>query len=189
MDQRRHHAAGRHRSGCFFQSRRRHAICSRDWSSDVCSSDLRTARALVAAEPRAEIHVFTDGAFTLPQSQDVADPRVRWVGVGRQGQNVAITSLAIRKNYYGAFDYQAFVSLVNYSVEPQTFSFRLELDGKSIAEKEVTLEPSVRRSVVLPFSHNGGGTVTARLRIDDDLARSEERRVGKECRSRWSPYH
>src|SRR2546425_4882951 len=23
----------------------------------------------------------------------------------------------------------------------------------------------------------------------DDLARSEERRVGKECRSRWSPYH
>mgnify|MGYP000400753613 CR=1 FL=1 len=23
----------------------------------------------------------------------------------------------------------------------------------------------------------------------DDLIRSEERRVGKECRSRWSPYH
>ena len=23
----------------------------------------------------------------------------------------------------------------------------------------------------------------------DDLVRSEERRVGKECRSRWSPYH
>ena len=22
-----------------------------------------------------------------------------------------------------------------------------------------------------------------------DMARSEERRVGKECRSRWSPYH
>ena len=31
------------------------------------------------------------------------------------------------------------------------------------------------------------------LRIDSDVfaneARSEERRVGKECRSRWSPYH
>ena len=23
----------------------------------------------------------------------------------------------------------------------------------------------------------------------DSLTRSEERRVGKECRSRWSPYH
>ena len=35
----------------------------------------------------------------------------------------------------------------------------------------------------------GGGDV--RLRGDDDprLGRSEERRVGKECRSRWSPYH
>src|SRR3712207_9172332 len=25
--------------------------------------------------------------------------------------------------------------------------------------------------------------------VDYRLARSEERRVGKECRSRWSPYH
>src|SRR5687768_13472990 len=27
----------------FYASRRRHTSCSRDWSSDVCSSDLRTA--------------------------------------------------------------------------------------------------------------------------------------------------
>src|SRR2546422_7402479 len=27
------------------------------------------------------------------------------------------------------------------------------------------------------------------LEIESTLARSEERRVGKECRSRWSPYH
>ena len=25
--------------------------------------------------------------------------------------------------------------------------------------------------------------------FDGDVLRSEERRVGKECRSRWSPYH
>src|ERR1051326_9642571 len=25
--------------------------------------------------------------------------------------------------------------------------------------------------------------------LDDELSRSEERRVGKECRFRWSPYH
>src|SRR2546422_3990172 len=28
----------------FFSSRRRHTRCSRDWSSDVCSSDLENAR-------------------------------------------------------------------------------------------------------------------------------------------------
>ena len=26
-------------------------------------------------------------------------------------------------------------------------------------------------------------------KIDEHVLRSEERRVGKECRSRWSPYH
>ena len=32
--------------------------------------------------------------------------------------------------------------------------------------------------------------ILARLRIrSEKLDRSEERRVGKECRSRWSPYH
>ena len=35
----------------------------------------------------------------------------------------------------------------------------------------------------LVYQHSGG---TARLAR---LYRSEERRVGKECRSRWSPYH
>src|SRR5256886_11247003 len=47
----------------------------------------------------------------------------------------------------------------------------------------------------------GGGVALAALRIaklkgarvivtsSNDAKRSEERRVGKECRSRWSPYH
>src|SRR5256886_4990223 len=30
---------------------------------------------------------------------------------------------------------------------------------------------------------------TSRLTVADAMRRSEERRVGKECRSRWSPYH
>ena len=29
----------------------------------------------------------------------------------------------------------------------------------------------------------------AEVKINEELTRSEERRVGKECRSRWSPYH
>ena len=35
----------------------------------------------------------------------------------------------------------------------------------------------------------GGKRPVDRLEIQDYLCRSEERRVGKECRSRWSPYH
>ena len=33
------------------------------------------------------------------------------------------------------------------------------------------------------------GGVCHRLRKCVEIPRSEERRVGKECRSRWSPYH
>ena len=31
--------------------------------------------------------------------------------------------------------------------------------------------------------------ITGTPAIMDEVGRSEERRVGKECRSRWSPYH
>ena len=39
-----------------------------------------------------------------------------------------------------------------------------------------------------------GKAVVGKVNVDDNSAvpseyRSEERRVGKECRSRWSPYH
>ena len=35
----------------------------------------------------------------------------------------------------------------------------------------------------------GYATIMANAKKYNDKARSEERRVGKECRSRWSPYH
>src|SRR5205809_3944889 len=39
----------------FFSSRRRHTRCSRDWSSDVCSSDLSVA--MMAMTTRSSIRV------------------------------------------------------------------------------------------------------------------------------------
>ena len=36
---------------------------------------------------------------------------------------------------------------------------------------------------------NGQEHTTTEIRVDQMQLRSEERRVGKECRSRWSPYH
>src|SRR2546429_4513736 len=42
----------------FFSSRRRHTRCSRDWSSDVCSSDL----------VRGAEHVGWQGHWAVPES-------------------------------------------------------------------------------------------------------------------------
>src|SRR3712207_7817237 len=88
---------------CFFSSRRRHTRYWRDWSSDVCSSDLQGAQRLQLMEEH----------------------------------------LRARKERY------------------QAGTVRL---GKQIVTHTETVNVPVRE-------------------------RSEERRVGKECRSRWSPYH
>src|SRR2546429_4208335 len=84
----------------FFSSRRRHTRCSRDWSSDVCSSDL-----IEAGEPLR----------------------------------------ACRQSRMDA----------------------LILVGADVVGRAP-----------------GPGTAS-----QVERGRSEERRVGKECRSRWSPYH
>src|SRR2546429_4332318 len=93
----------------FFSSRRRHTRCSRDWSSDVCSSDL-VGRHSGGANPN-------DRAFFDPKAGEI-------VWSNRDGMK-------------------------DYEMEE----------------------------------------LAARHLVGELVERSEERRVGKECRSRWSPYH
>src|SRR2546429_6024395 len=97
---------------CVFPSRRRHTRCSRDWSSDVCSSDLMEMRREVGAQ--------------------IAALRSREEILNRQMGEL------LQKN-------------------------------REIPEVELTMQRLQREA--------------------KNNDRSEERRVGKECRSRWSPYH
>src|SRR5256884_1648850 len=94
----------------FFSSRRRHTRCSRDWSSDVCSSDLVPG------------HVVE----TAPLGRPAPKPDVQ-------------------RKIKPAFEFS--------------------------------------KAILLEENHMKTGSRTL------SGARSEERRVGKECRSRWSPYH
>src|SRR2546429_5420086 len=94
----------------FFSSRRRHTRCSRDWSSDVCSSDLRNL----------------------------------------------LSTRRPRQRDYG-------IILVYFNKR------RLALRGI----------PDGQHAVI----------ACRRQKTTIGRPRSEERRVGKECRSRWSPYH
>src|SRR5687768_18065089 len=91
----------------FFSSRRRHTRCSRDWSSDVCSSDLQ-------------------------------DPEVE-IGIAGADESAEMRREA-------------------RSERPRESHGRKRVDDRACQ--------------------------TAR----PDRPRSEERRVGKECRSRWAPY-
>ena len=55
----------------------------------------------------------------------------------------------------------------------------MQLKTYQLFQKELT----VRGSFCSP------GTMGRAVELIQTLLRSEERRVGKECRSRWSPYH
>ena len=97
----------------FFSSRRRHTRCSRDWSSDVCSSDLIE-----------NVQVFA----TIEEAIET---------IGLPVDDGAISFLKEQ-------------------------AWKVDFQTARATEREV---------------------------YDVISTRSEERRVGKECRSRWSPYH
>ncbi|HTG12041.1 MAG TPA: BatA and WFA domain-containing protein, partial [Candidatus Eisenbacteria bacterium] len=130
---------------------------------------LRTARALVGPDPRAEIHVFTDGAHPDAIKGQGDDVRVRWTGVGLRSHNVGITNLAVRRSYFGSYNSQAFFSVGNFSGERQSLSLKLTLDDEVLTERTLTLDPQVRRAITVPFSEQRGGVLKLKLDVSDDL--------------------
>ena len=83
----------------------------------------------------------------------------------------------IGKEYYG----NRVLSNVNLSLMPGEI---LGLVGENGAGKSTLMNILFGMPVI---ANTGGyeGTIS----MDGKTTRSEERRVGKECRSRWSPYH
>ena len=55
--------------------------------------------------------------------------------------------------------------------------------------KDPTATPTLSDEEKLEFFKQIAAVEAAMTQTQDALTRSEERRVGKECRSRWSPYH
>src|SRR5260370_29173396 len=62
-------------------------------------------------------------------------------------------------------------------------------DRRGLLEEILDTWERVSVDEVIERVEREGGDARARLRRLSAIARSEERRVGKECRSRWSPYH
>src|SRR3989441_5580956 len=63
--------------------------------------------------------------------------------------------------------------------------------AEAITADGVEVPPSMGLATAINFQPTGGGkaAITGDFVLIGDEVRSEERRVGKECRSRWSPYH
>ena len=132
---------------------------------------LRLAQAnLQVRSGTAAVEVFTDGAFEPPSVPDMGGAAVHWHRFGTRGRNVGITAFEARKTFFGAFDYQAFLSVANFTTETVSFDLTLTLAGRPIKTERVTLTPELKRSLVFPFVDNEGGVLKATIGVDDDLA-------------------
>src|SRR5690554_7669168 len=74
----------------FFSSRRRHTRCGRDWSSDVCSSDLELYKELDAVQQKLEDHYkdMQDMEFTIQSGK-------LWILQTRSGKRTAAAMVKI----------------------------------------------------------------------------------------------
>src|SRR6266702_7311598 len=77
----------------FFSSRRRHTRWPRDWSSDVCSSDLRRDRRLVDEPEKAAIVAAGLGRRPLRRSDDIADQVEGQAAVRAEGDRDGVFDL------------------------------------------------------------------------------------------------
>src|SRR5256884_10009100 len=138
----------------FFSSRRRHTRCSRDWSSDVCSSDLKNGfpGALVG------LSGGVDSALTLCIACDALGPeRVRAVMMPSQYTSRASLedSRELAKNLRVRYDeipigpaFDAFLALLAREVA------RLPVDAT-----EENLQARIRGTLLMALSNKFGAIV------------------------------
>ena len=61
--------------------------------------------------------------------------------------------------------------------------------GNDYEKFQEALHDMDNRTVIIPVRNPESMRIHCVIAKSDKEHRSEERRVGKECRSRWSPYH
>ena len=66
-------------------------------------------------------------------------------------------------------------------------NYKIDAKGLANAAQVQASSANLLRYIAQYAKREGVNNYT--VKIDNGMYRSEERRVGKECRSRWSPYH
>jgi len=105
---------------------------------------------------------------------------VRWRLVARSGSRVAALV---------PLESVAAAAALMEAVRPLPSLEACELmtrDGVELTSRHLRIAPPLDAPVSVLIE---AGSLDELASLDIDDARSEERRVGKECRSRWSPYH
>ena len=96
---------------------------------------------------------------------------------------MTVTTTTLRNSYSGNGSTTAFA----YSYPINSTSEITVIERSALGAETVKAEGTGSTNYGIADNGAAGGTITMVTAPAAD--RSEERRVGKECRSRWSPYH
>src|SRR5690554_7889881 len=133
----------------FFSSRRRHTRCGRDWSSDVCSSDLSK---------------LTDSRYAVSFTSKCAEDQPVKAGFSHEQKIIRDGNVTVQYTAMGCLG-QDDITFKLYSVDSEG-----NVDSQNVLHGAV---------VSIDIAEQELSNIAY-------LSRSEERRVGKECRYRWS---
>src|SRR5258705_13601080 len=113
------------------------------------------------------------------------------------GVTVTISSPSLQGTRTTVSDVNGNYNLGNIPPGDYTVNFDMEGMQSVTRNAHVTLSATARADADMKVSAiseaitvtAGAPAVLETTEVQTNLQRSEERRVGKECRSRWSPYH
>src|SRR5256885_9600654 len=184
----------------FFSSRRRHTRLQGDWSSDVCSSDLAGLFADYGYGNMRLPLVEATALFSrsIGEATDIVEKEM-YTFPDRNGDSLTLRPEATAGIVRAAIEHsllydgpkKAWTGGPMFRYErPQKGRYRqfhqIDVEALGFAGPDVDAE----QIVMLARLWKQVGIADVELHINSiGDARSEERRVGKECRSRWSPYH
>ena len=118
----------------------------------------------------------------------------------KEGEEVFLEHARIIKQYGAAtvvmaFDEKGQADTAARKIEVCERAYRLLVDKVGFNPHDIIFDPNVLAVATGIEEHNNyavdfiEATGWIRKNLPGAHVRSEERRVGKECRSRWSPYH
>ena len=177
-------------------------ILRRDWSSDVCSSDLGF---FVSMENIMSLTDFFHGItvslvetgtriISLPSSSIIGLVDTFTPGLGLVASNVP-TLLTRESEAVAAFGADSAITRACKAIFNQSAAAIVAVGVPADTETAVLTSALIGgvsadgKRTGMQALLDGKSLFNLQPRLIIAPKRSEERRVGKECRSRWSPYH
>jgi Ca-activated chloride channel homolog len=134
------------------------------------SEALKLAETLVRNNPKAEIHLFSDGAVpSLDEFENKALP-ITYHMVGHRGNNLGIVTIDVRPNPENPVQRAVFASVANFSTNAQQTELEFRFNESLLEVKPVRLAPRETVPLVFLADQTMNGVFSLRLSAEDDLA-------------------